>query len=36
MTFHEVAGFKRELNTAKTVDVGGVKIETIRVKRSIA
>jgi GNAT superfamily N-acetyltransferase len=36
MTFHEVAGFKRELTTAKTVDVGGVKIESIRLKRSIA
>lgn len=36
MTFHENAGFKRELTTAKTVDVGGVKIESIRLKRSIA
>lgn len=36
MTFHEKAGFKRELTTAKTVDVGGVKIESIRLKRSIA
>jgi len=36
MSFHEKAGFKRELATAKTVDVGGVKIESIRLKRSIA
>jgi GNAT superfamily N-acetyltransferase len=35
LAFHEQAGFKRELNTAQTVDVGGAKIETIRLKRAI-
>ncbi|MDE2402378.1 MAG: GNAT family N-acetyltransferase [Burkholderiales bacterium] len=35
LRFHEIAGFKRELNSAKTVDVGGVKIESIRLKRAI-
>lgn len=33
--FFELAGLKRELNTAKTVAVGGVKIEEIRLKRAI-
>lgn len=35
LAFHEKAGFKRELKTAQTVDVGGVKIETIRLVRAI-
>lgn len=35
LSFHDKAGFKRELNTAKTVDVGGTKIETIRLQRAI-
>ena len=33
--FHEMAGFKRELSTAKTAVVGGVKIEEVRLKRPI-
>ena len=33
MRFFELAGLKRELPSAKTVDVGGVKIEEIRLKR---
>jgi hypothetical protein len=33
--FHELAGFKREMNTAKTVPVGGVKIEEVRLKRKL-
>jgi RimJ/RimL family protein N-acetyltransferase len=33
--FHEMAGFKRELATAKTAVVGGVKIEEVRLKRPI-
>ena len=33
--FHELAGFKRELSTAKTAVVGGVKIEEVRLKRPI-
>src|SRR3989344_4215127 len=33
--FHELAGFKRELSTAKTAVVGGVKIEEVRLKRHI-
>jgi GNAT superfamily N-acetyltransferase len=33
--FHELAGFKRELNTAKTVPMGSIKIEEIRLKRAL-
>jgi ribosomal protein S18 acetylase RimI-like enzyme len=36
MRFHELAGFKREMKTAKTTAVGSVKIEEIRLKRSVA
>ena len=35
LRFAELAGFKRELNTAKTALVGGVKIEEIRLKRAL-
>jgi len=34
--FHELAGFKREMKTARTTSVGGVKIEEVRLKRSVA
>jgi GNAT superfamily N-acetyltransferase len=33
LRFFELAGFKRELNTAKTAVVGGVKLEEIRLRR---
>lgn len=33
--FHELAGFKRELASAKTVPMGAVKIEEIRLKRPL-
>jgi ribosomal protein S18 acetylase RimI-like enzyme len=36
LRFAELAGFKRELNTAKTALVGGVKLEEIRLRRSLA
>lgn len=36
LRFHDLAGFKRELNTAKTVPMGGIKIEEIRLKRSLS
>ena len=36
LRFHELAGFKRELNTAKTVPVGSVRLEEIRLKRATA
>jgi GNAT superfamily N-acetyltransferase len=36
MRFHELAGFKQEMASAKTVNIGGVKIEEIRLKRSLA
>ena len=36
MRFHELAGFKREMKTAKTTAVGTVKIEEIRLKRSVS
>lgn len=35
LRFLELAGFKRELNTAKTALVGGVKLEEIRLKRKL-
>ena len=36
LRFHELAGFKREMATAKTVEMGGVKVEEIRLQRKIA
>ena len=33
MRFHELAGFKREMSSAKTVAIGAVKVEEIRLKR---
>lgn len=36
LRFYELAGFKRELNTAKTVPMGSGKVEEIRMKRSLA
>jgi GNAT superfamily N-acetyltransferase len=35
MRFHELAGFKREMASAKTVAVGNVKVEEIRLKRAL-
>jgi ribosomal protein S18 acetylase RimI-like enzyme len=35
MRFHELAGFKREIATAKTVPLGDVRIEEIRLKRAL-
>ena len=35
LRFHELAGFKRELSSAKTVAIGAVKIEEIRLKRPL-
>ncbi|RZL85686.1 MAG: GNAT family N-acetyltransferase [Variovorax sp.] len=35
MRFHELAGFKREMKTAKTTSLGSVKIEEIRLKRGV-
>ncbi|MBG9387800.1 GNAT family N-acetyltransferase [Caenimonas aquaedulcis] len=35
LRFLELAGFKRELNTAKTAVMGGVKLEEIRLKRPL-
>lgn len=35
LRFFELAGFKRELNTAKTALLGGVKLEEIRLRRSL-
>jgi GNAT superfamily N-acetyltransferase len=34
--FHELAGFKREMSSAKTVPMGAVKIEEIRLKRALS
>ena len=36
MRFHELAGFKREMNSAKTVPIGNVKVEEIRLKRALS
>jgi len=36
MRFHELAGFKRELHSAKTVRYGDVKVEEIRLKRALS
>ena len=36
LRFHELAGFKREMSSAKTVEMGGVKVEEIRLQRKIA
>jgi len=33
--FFELAGFKREMNTAKTSIIGGVKLEEVRLKRAL-
>jgi ribosomal protein S18 acetylase RimI-like enzyme len=35
LRFHELAGFKREMASAKTVAVAGVKVEEVRLKRSL-
>ncbi len=35
LRFFELAGFKRELNTAKTAVLGGVKLEEIRLRRAL-
>ena len=36
LRFHELAGFKREMNSSKTVPKGRVRIEEIRLKRTLA
>jgi ribosomal protein S18 acetylase RimI-like enzyme len=36
MRFYDLAGFKREMNTAKTVPMGSGKVEEIRLKRSLS
>ena len=35
LRFFDAAGFKREMNTARTVPMGGVRVEEIRFKRSL-
>lgn len=36
LQFFEHAGFKREMPSAKTIEMGGVKIEEVRLQRKIA
>jgi hypothetical protein len=36
MRFHELAGFKREMNTARTTEIGGGRLEEIRLSRPIS
>jgi ribosomal protein S18 acetylase RimI-like enzyme len=36
LRFFDAAGFKREMNTARTVPMGPVRVEEIRFKRSLA
>ena len=35
LRFHDLAGFKREMTTIKTVPMGNVKVEEIRMKRDV-
>ncbi len=35
LAFFDAAGFKREMNTARTVPMGGVRVEELRFKRSL-
>ena len=35
LRFYDLAGFKREMNTAKTVPMGSGKVEEVRLKRSL-
>ncbi len=35
LRFHELAGFKREMNSIKVVPMGSVKVEEIRLKRNL-
>ena len=35
MRFFELAGFKRDMSSAKTVAIGGVKVEEMRLQRSL-
>lgn len=35
LRFFELAGFKRELNTARVAAVGGIKVQEIRLKRTL-
>ena len=35
LRFHDLAGFKREMTTIKTVPMGNVKVEEIRMKRDL-
>jgi RimJ/RimL family protein N-acetyltransferase len=35
LRFHDLAGFKREMTTIKTVPMGAVKVEEIRMKRDL-
>jgi RimJ/RimL family protein N-acetyltransferase len=35
LRFHDMAGFKREMTSIKTVPVGSVKVEEIRLKRDL-
>lgn len=35
LRFHDLAGFKREMTSIKTVPVGAVKVEEIRLKRDL-
>ncbi|MEJ8824171.1 GNAT family N-acetyltransferase [Variovorax humicola] len=34
--FHELAGFKREMKTARTTTLGSIRIEEVRLKRNVA
>ncbi len=36
LRFHELAGFKREPSSAKTVPIGSARVEEIRLKRSLS
>ena len=35
LRFHELAGFKKELSSARTTPVGGIRVDEIRLKRKL-
>jgi GNAT superfamily N-acetyltransferase len=35
LRFHDLAGFKREMNTARTVPMGEARVEEVRLKRAL-
>ena len=36
LRFFELAGFKREMGSAKTTDISGTRVEELRLQRSVS